>query len=800
VFAQAVQHLRYALRSLARSPGFSVTAVLTLALGIGATTAVFSVFSAALLAPLPYPNASRLVAVAETRGDQEISVSWADFSDWRAQAGSFEQMAAFRGRSVNLSGDGEPERLRGMMVTANLFPVLGVQPLLGRAFLPEEDEPGSERVAAIGYRLWQQRFGGDRDIIGRSVTLSGDPHTIVAVMPDGFRFPDGIVYGPAQVWLPMRDLGAEDRATRNSHPGLVVMGLLRPGRTLDDGRAELARVQGGIAQGHEEQKLIGVKVRSGVDAIVGEMKGAFGTVLGAAGLLLLIACANVAGLLLARASARRRDIAVRTALGASRRHLLADLLAEGSAIAGIGGILGLLLAYALVGAGRASIASLPRLDALAVDVRALGLVMVIVMAIAVVFGLVPALLARTPAGAITIRGGSSDAPSSRARRALVAVEIGVALVVLISATLLARSFVRMRADTGGVKPAGVLAFDITIPESRYDAPRAAAFLRTLQERLASIPGVTAASGVSVLPFSGSGSQSGIRTMESPAVRESERTTDVSVALPGYFAAMGIELVRGRVFEAGDTTGDHRSTVTVVDEQFAEANWPGQDPIGHEAVGWGFMRMTVIGVVRHVKPYGVTSPSRQELYVPQAVRPYTRMTIVMRTPGDPEALIAPARRAVAELDAEVPIFSVATMDDLMDATVAAPRLVAFLATAFGSVALLLAAVGLYGLMAFVVASRTREIGIRMAVGATSTSVLRLVVRQSLALAGVGVVLGVAGALAAAPLIRRQLFGVSPTDPVVYGLLPAIMLLVALLASLAPALRASRVSPLSALAED
>lgn len=795
----ATQHLRHAARSLRRHPGFTLAAIATLALGVGATTAVFSVFSTAILEPLPYPNADRLAAISQRRGEQEISVSWPDLMDLRARTTTFAQLAAFRGRSFNITGEGTPERLRGQMVTAELFGMLGVRPLLGRAFRADEDAVNAAPVVAIGYRLWQQRFAGNPAVLGRSVTLSGQPYTIVAVMPDGFRFPDGVVYGPAEVWVTMSGLGTDDRTTRDSHPGLVAMGLLKPGYDLAAGRRELELIAGQLAGEYPVTNgRIGVLVRSGVDAIVGNLRGALGTVLGAAALILLIACANVAGLLLARASARRREIAVRNALGASRRHLAAQLMAEGVCLAGAGGALGLLLTVVLVRAGGAWVAALPRLETVHVDLRALALVSALIGITALIFGLVPAFFGGAPAGAITNRSGTGDAPATRARRALVAGEMAVALMVLIGAALLLQSFVKMRADRGGVDPRGVLTFNLSLPENRYDGDPAAAILRQLQERLGALPGVTDVAGISVLPYSGSGAQSGIRTVESPRTPESERTTDVQVVLPGYFKAMGIALLKGRVLTAAD--GPNGPTSVVVDERLADAFWPGQDPLGRRLNGWGFDTMTVVGVVRHVKNYGVAADSRQELYVAHAQRPFLRMTMVVRTAGDPAALLPAVRRAVTDLDAQLPIYGESTMDDVMDATVAGPRLAALLATAFGVVALILAAVGLYGVMAYMVATRTREIGVRMAVGATSGRVVRMVVRQALALSLAGVAIGVSGSLVATRLITSQLFGVSPADPVAYGVLPAVLLLVAVSASLVPAIRAARVSPLAALSEE
>ena len=795
-----IVEIRHALRSLARARGFAVSAMLTLALGAGATTGVFSVVNAALWRPLPYPGADRLVALQETRGTDEISVSYPDFQDWREQSRSFRELALYTGMSLNLTGEGEPERLRGEMVTANLFRTLGVQPTLGREFRPEEDAPGAPNVVAISDGLWRTRFGADPAILGRTLVLSAVPYTVVAVMPPGFRFADGIVFGPADLWVPMSALGV-DRTIRSSHPGLVAIGALRPGVTVAEARTDLAAVAARLRAAYPESNYrVGVTVETALDRVVGGLRPALWLFVGAAGVVLLIACANVAALILTRVISIRRDLAIRTALGASRWRLAKQLCAEGGLLALGGAAVGVAVAAVVTRAGSSLIGSLPRLN----DVHVDGAVLVIAVGTAglttLVFGGVPAWwVGRSdPEQWLTTRGATGGAAGSRLRRFLVGGEVGLSVILLVTAGLLAKSLVRLVSDPGGIDPRGVLTFAVRIPETAYTDARTIQLVRSLTDRLRAIPGVTTAAGISVLPFQAAGAQSGIRPFGTPASPENEHRTDVAVATPDYFRAMGIRLLRGRAFT--DQDGPDAPKVAIVDPQFASAFWPGQDPIGQRVSGWGFDTLTVVGEAEHVANYGIGGDSREQLYVPHSQRPFKRYTFVVRGTADARSLTPAIRRAVAGLDPNLPAYAVQTMEDVVAGTVLTPRLAATLSGSFALVALLLAAVGVYGLAAYLVARRTREIGVRLALGGTPASVWRLISWESLRPGILGAIAGLVGALGATRLLRHQVYGVSVTDPVILMAVPLMLVLVTVAAVAVPAFRASRISPAEALQRD
>jgi putative ABC transport system permease protein len=798
----ATQYLRYAVRSLRRSPAFTVITVLTLGIGTGATTAIFSVVSTALLQPLPYPNAKRLVAVQETRGSDEISVSHLDFRDWQDRAHAFQGIAAFYGQSFTLTGVGESERIRGAVQTANLFPILGILPIRGRLFTSDEDQPGGPRVVAISFALWTNRFGADPHIIGRSIQLDGEAHTIIAVMPKRFRFPDGMIYDPADLWLPMSRLGESDRNSRDSHPGLVAVGLLKPGMDLTAGRSDLVAIAANLrTEFPGSNRNVGVRVRSALDQVTGDLRSALVTLMAAVGLLLLIACANVAALVLARATARRRELAIRSALGAGWRHVTGQLLSEGLLLALAGGVAGAIIAILLTRIGGPLISDLPRLETIHFDWRALLFLFAAIGLTGTIFGLLPTV--RFGRGGrsdwLGLRGASANAPSTRARRILVVGEIALTLLMLIGAGALLTSLKQMLADKGGIDARGVFVFTLRLPEASYGNDQLTPeFYQTLLERMKSLPGVSAAGAVSLLPFSGSGAQSGIRPVEAPPVGESERSTDVQVATPEYFRAMGIELLRGRLFTDQDRPG--QPPVALVDERLAGAFWPNENPIGHQVAGWGFSEITVVGVVRHVKRYGVIKESRQELYLPLAQRASSRMSIALRTRGDFSGLAASVRREVSAIDPNVAVYEARAMEDLVATTVAGPRLAAVLSGSFATMAFLLAIIGIYGLMAYIVTTRRREMGVRIALGAQSGRVVGMVMVQALRLAIGGIILGILAAIPATRLLRQQVYRAKMTDPVLVGALAVGLLIIAVLATLGPAMRAARTSPLRAFSEE
>ncbi|HUQ84320.1 MAG TPA: ABC transporter permease [Gemmatimonadaceae bacterium] len=796
---QLNQHARYAARSLRQSPSFTIVAALTLALGVGSATAVFGVLSAAFLRPLPYREPDRLIAISETKRGDEISVSYPNFLDWRAGSRSFSEIAAFASRALVLGSDaGAPERIRGQVVTSNLFRTLGVMPTQGRAFSEREDERGTERVAIIGNGLWQRRFASDPAIVGKTIVLDRNAYTVVGVMPDGFDFPGGLVYGAAEIWLPLGLAVDDDMMSRQSHPGLGAIGRLRARATLASARAELtaiaARLREQYPASNREQS---VKVQTALDGIVGELRPGLTLVAGAVALLLLITCANVAGLFLARAVARHREIAIRSALGASRGRVVTQLVVESLLLAVTGGAAGLLLAWWGVRLIVPVLSDLPRLATAAVDWRVASFAIVITLLTGIVYGVAPAFIATGESidRWLRERGRSTGAVSQRIRRLLVGGEIALSLTLVVGAALLGRSFANLRAAPGGIDPEGVLTFEMRVPESSGTGASVARFYASLVERLQAIPGVLAVGGISTLPFTGGGSQSGMRPLEAT----DESRTDVAVVTPQYFRAMGVELLRGRTFSAADDSAAPK--VAVVDERLAKKFWPNADAIGQRLEGWGFQELTVVGVVRHVKNYGVAAESREELFVAHAQRPSRRLIMAVRARHDDAQLLAESvRRAVAELDRSLPVYNVRTMDDVVSSTIAAPRLSAAVSGVVAALALVLATVGLYGVLSFTVSQRRHEIGVRMALGAAPRAVAGMIVRQALLVAVGGIVVGIGGATLVVRLVKSQLFGVAPADPTTVVIAAVSFLIVTAFASWVPARRAAGVSPVTALRDE
>jgi predicted permease len=807
-----LQDVRYGVRMLAKRPGFTLVAVLTLALGIGANTAIFSVVDAVLLRPLPYANPDGLVVVFDNflnMGLPEISVSIPEFVDYRERNGVFTDIAAWFTGTANLTETGEPEQIRVAYVSASLFPLLGVEPAAGRAFTPEEDQPGNDTVVVLSHGLWQRRFGGDQGIVGKTLRLDGEAYTVVGIAPAGFQFPSQI-----DVWAPIAFTPAQlDQQQRGSR-FLQVVARLKPGVTPERAGSEMAAIAGQLVEEYPNNYMMPgsgwtVTVVPLLEQVVGDTRQALLVLLAAVGFVLLIACANVANLLLARASARNKEFAIRLALGAGRRRLIRLLLTESVLLAFVGGTLGLLLAIWGVDLLVASIpAGLPRADEIGVDGRVLFFTLLVSLATGLVFGLAPALQTTRLDLHESLkegdRGSTESLRRNRVRNLLVVSEVALSLVLLIGAGLMIKSFIRVWNVDAGFNPENVLTARLTLPTNKYaDNAQVTAFYSQLLENVQALPGVQSAAAASLVPMVGN--SSGSVTLEdrpqppgSPSLE-----ADMRVVSPDYFRAMETPILRGRGFTAGDVDG--AQPVAVIDEMMAETLYPNEDPIGRLIKRGGAMStnpwMTIVGVATHVKNQGLDAEGRVQLYMPLFQRPFTQPLrntyLVARTGSNPTAVAGAMRAAVAEADSDLPLANIRTMEEVLSESVATRRLSMSLLGLFAIVALLLAAIGLYGVLAYSVARRTHEIGIRMALGARPRDVLRLVVGQGVLLIGVGIAVGLAAAFLVTRMMADLLFGVSATDPLTFVGTPLVLGAVALAASYFPARRAARVDPMIAL---
>ena len=807
-----LQDLRYALRALAKNPGFAAVALLTLALGIGANTAIFSVINAVLLRALPYPEPQSLVAIRGTNdktGEFGRALSYPDFEDLRARSKSFEALAVTDNTSLTLSGTGEPVHLNAGVVSADLFRTLRVTPRLGRAFLPEDDQPGT-RVVLLSDRLWRQRFGADTGIVGRGVTLNERSYTIVGVLPPGFQFPPSAE--PYDLWLTIAVDRVADEGDKaiTEHRGahfLEATGRLRPGVSLAQANAETATISAALAKQYPDTNLhLGMRLEPALDAMVGEVRPALWVMLGAVGLVLLIACANVANLLLARTTARQREVAVRAALGASRARLLQQLLTESLLLALAGAVPGVLLAsWATNFLAKVPSLDIARLSETSVDWRTLLFTLGATLLTAGVFGLVPALYASrvTLTGSLREggRGGGESAGSSRLRGLLVVMEVTLALVLLVGSGLLIQSMVRILRVPPGFDPQGVIAFELDLPGTRYGKPeQSAQFFRELLPRLAAQPGVVAASAIMPLPFSDNAMRTSFQIEGRPVPEGEEPRTSFRMVGLDYFQTMRIPLVAGRVFSSRDSRD--AAPVVIINQTFARQYFPNENPIGKlikpgmSDHGKPVMR-EIVGVVGDVRHRALWRESGPETYAPYDQVAMGGMTVVVRAAGDPQLLLSTLRRQVQTLDSQLPLYGVRTLDQYISGSVAQRRFITLLLGTFGGVALLLAVIGLYGVMSYSVSRRTQEIGIRVALGANASDVLRLVVGQGLRLTLLGIALGCLCALGTARFLASLLFGVSGTDPVTFLAVSVIFLAVALAACSIPARRALRVDPLVAL---
>jgi len=800
-----LQDVRHCTRGLRKAPGTALAVVATLALGIGAATAVFSVVDATVLEPLPYPDAARLVVAAETRADGSLlSVAWPDLLDWRRRARTLDPISCYRRDTFNLTGAGEPERLVGRMVCWNLLDVLGTTPALGRGFTPEDDRPGAAPVALLGHALWQQRFGGDPSIVGRTLVLDGQPHTIVGVLNASFWFvgrTDLVV--PITPELPS---GSEDRG---NHVGVYAIGRLSPSVTLADARAELSTIAGAIAAEHPETSSgVGASLQTLLDWTVGDVRLTLVALLGSVGFLLLLACANVASLLVARGAARRHEMTVRAMLGGGRWRLARQALVESLTLASAGTAAGLAVAWCLVRAFvHGAPEGVPRIDQVGLDLTTLAFAAGVCALAGLVFGVVPAWQAATEAAApALIRAPRPGAGTAfRTRRALVAVAIALAVVLLTGAGLMARTVVGLVRVDPGFRPEGVLTGWLELPAKGYPDARRVAFVDDLLARLEALPGVASA-GVagSSLPLLGSTWQSIFLVGGRPVPERADLPSATIVpASRGLVETLGMRLLRGRGFAADREP----APVAMVNARLAREMWPDEDPIGKVLrPGWPETPETispwreVIGVVADVAYDGPPADPPLQIYLPYADVPDASLGIVVRATGDPLAMVPAVRRTLAALDPSLPFFSVRSMDEIRRASTARERLLANLLTLFAAVALLLASVGLAGVVGQGVTERRREIGLRMALGASGGHVRWLVMSRVLAAVAAGAIAGLAAALALSRWLAGLLFGVSPFDPATLAGVVVVLALVTFVAAAVPARRATTADPLSALRVD
>ena len=799
------QDIRYAVRRLIKSPAFTIVALLTLALGIGANTAIFSVVHAVLLKPLPYHDPDNLLTVFHLSEGRRTTMSGPNFYDVSKQSTTLADAAAYTRSRMILTGRGEPVRLTGAQVSGPFFDVLGVRPMLGRAFRSDDNQPGRTKVAILSYNLWQQRFGGDRKVVGSTMTLDGVSYEIVGVMPERFSFPTD-----RQLWTPLEY--TEDFTTKQRGAWyLQAIGRVRPGSSPEQVNAEIETIGRQLAKQYpDSNEGVGMGAMPLHEAMVGDVRKSFWVLLGAVGCVLLIACVNVANLLLARAASRETEIAVRAALGAARGRLVRQLMTESLILGVVGGLLGLLIAVWGVEALLAmDPAGIPRLGEVQVDPYVIVFTLALSLLTGLVFGVAPALQSAKSGISSTLkeggRGALSSRGSARTRSALVIAEVALAVTLLAGAGLLIRSFGKLAAVDPGFKVQPALAFDLSLPDSRYEEEaRQIAFFDQLLPKLRAIPGVQQAAAALSLPLSGTSLVLTFDVAGRPPVPPSqEPAMQVRIATPEYFDTIGIPLKRGRLFNDDDRWGG--PPVAVITEAAARQYFPGEDPIGKRiTLGWGRgpgkprAGGEVVGIIGDIKDEGLAEPDPPQIYLPYRQWPVSGMSVVMTTAVPPETVTEAARRAVYSLDGNLPVSNARTLEQVVARSISQPRFYMTLLAVFAGVAVTLAAIGIFGVLSYAVAQRTREIGIRMALGAHQRTVLGLVVKEAMLMAAGGVLLGLAFAIPLTRwLVSKLLFNTQPTDPLTYFSVAAALAVIAALAAYVPARRATRVDPMIAL---
>ncbi len=812
------QDIRYGFRMLSRNPGFAAVAILTLALGIGANSAIFSLVNAILLQPLPFPHPDRLMMIWETDPNRQVTrgvVAPAELLDWQKQTQDFEAIAAWRTWFFNLTGAVEPEQVWGQTVTTNFFDGLGASPALGRAFLPAEGTPGHDRVVVISHGIWERRFGGDPNVIGRSLVIDQKPYTVIGVMPAGFS-----VFGTSRqydIWMPFAWDPAQLR--RDAH-SVIVFGRLKPGVTLPQANSEMQTLLRRQQQEYsDEDQGIGIRVAAMHEELIGRLRPALMVLIGAVGFVLLIACANVANLLLARAATRQREVAVRSVLGAGRLRIFRQLLTESMLLGLLGGIAGILVA---LGGLRLLLGVLPPSGGYGEIshpewIRINGTVLLFTLGISlltgIIFGLAPSVQVSNSDLSESMKEGGRGTTMRHGRivrSALVVSEVALSLVLLVGAGLLMESFVRLLNEDIGFRPENVLTMQVWLPASRFPAEEQVNnFLQQANERLAGLPGVRSVAAIDFLPLTGWGQDYTDLSIEGRPTppKGQEFSAQYRVIIPGYFGTMGIQLKEGREFKSAD--GPQSAGVVVINESMARKYWPNEDPVGKRIrldlpesrspwrptvrTDW----LTIVGMVGDVREWELGEKTEAQVYLPYQQDPSRIMRFVLRTEKNPSALIPAAREAILAVNADQPATEVKTMDEYLSESLSQRRLNMSLLAAFALLAVFLAAVGIYGVVSYSVVQRRHEIGIRLALGAKPKDVLRLIVGEAMRLALAGIAIGLVTSFFLTKLLATMLFGVKARDPIIFAAVAALLAIVTLAASFIPARRAMHVGPLDSL---
>jgi len=804
-----IKDIRYGVRGLLKHPGFTAIVVLTLALGIGASTAIFSVVDTVLLRRLPYRNAERIVAIQELNpAGKRIQITSANFFDWRAQQTVFEQLAALRTTTSNLALSDHAERIDLAQTNANFFDVFGITPQYGRLFIPQDEQAGHEPVVVVGHALWQRRFGADPSLVGKPITLDGRNYTVIGIAPPGFQYPD-----KTELWVPplklVPELYLDQDVTQSRRMGyLAAVALLKPGISLQQAAGEMETITARLRQQYPDTNNRRFnRVVSLHEHLVGDTNKLLWLLLGAVTFVLLIGCANVANLMLASGAARQKEMAIRTALGASRWRVMRQLFTESTILALTGGAAGLLIAYwGLAAITKLLPADFPRLTEIHMDVRVLGFTFVASVLTGILFGLAPALqISRSDVQESireTGRGASGSLRQTRFRQALIVVEVALSVVLLAGAGLLFRSFMRLQAVETGFKSEQVLTATLTPSGSNFAQPGDyIKFYNQLLEKLRTVPGVQDAGLINTLPLD-KGPTSGFRVEGRPVTTPDKwPSVNYRSVTPSYFSAMGIPVVQGRTYT--DRDNGNAPPVMIVNQQLAHEVFPGEDPIGKRITFGSTDRnqqpiwFEIVGVVANVRSLELREEPMAELYFSALQDYWPTMSLVVRSSVEPSSLSGSVRQIVSEIDKSVPVSNMRTMDHVVSESITQPRFNLFLLGLFSTVAMLLSAAGIYGVTAYTVTQRTHELGIRIALGAQVRDVLKIILGKGMAVIGVGLIIGLASAFALMRLLRSLLFGVGENDPLTFAVITVVLLLVALLACYIPARRATKVDPLVAL---